>query len=324
MPATSLIVSNNHVPGRPRAVCFGALLAALIASDGAAQLPTVEQPRGERLLARDGDVVVVEHGARVLVVQRREGQVRAVFNAAERWLLLLIDHADTSPASDGIVDEVHYYTGVSGTWPLAGKWDGAATFETYSSVGNGTPNRGAGLVTPQGFIRIRGLVDDDLPTPDAIAVVAYSGGGSRGTSSMSLDEAQAWYAKELGFNDGTMRFPYGSGSVSSRVEGGVRGGSSVDVARGVARVGGPIKQPVKIADVKPVLPDAAARAGVRGTVLIEITIDVDGKVVDGRVLRSIPLLDAAALEAVRQWRYEPTTYLGKPLALVMTVPVNVD
>jgi protein TonB len=44
-------------------------------------------------------------------------------------------------------------------------------------------------------------------------------------------------------------------------------------------------------------------------------------VVDARVLRSIPLLDAAALEAVRQWRYTPTTVGGKSVPVVMTVTV---
>jgi hypothetical protein len=45
----------------------------------------------------------------------------------------------------------------------------------------------------------------------------------------------------------------------------------------------------------------------------------DGTVKDARVLRSIPMLDAAALDAVRQWRYEPTTVDGKSVPVIMTV-----
>ena len=52
-----------------------------------------------------------------------------------------------------------------------------------------------------------------------------------------------------------------------------------------------------------------------------MTVDVDGTVKDARVLRSMPMLDAAALEAVRQWRYEPTTVGGKPVPVIMTVSV---
>jgi TonB family protein len=57
-------------------------------------------------------------------------------------------------------------------------------------------------------------------------------------------------------------------------------------------------------------------------VILEVTIDADGVVKHVRVLRSIPMLDAAALEAVRQWRYEPTTIDGKAVPVVMTVSVT--
>ena len=45
---------------------------------------------------------------------------------------------------------------------------------------------------------------------------------------------------------------------------------------------------------------------------------------DARVLRSIPMLDAVALEAVRRWRYDPTTIDGKPIPVIMTVSVNFE
>ena len=56
--------------------------------------------------------------------------------------------------------------------------------------------------------------------------------------------------------------------------------------------------------------------------IIEATIGADGRVRDTRVLRSVPLLDDAALSAVRQWEYEPTLLNGKPVAVIMTVTVN--
>jgi protein TonB len=57
-------------------------------------------------------------------------------------------------------------------------------------------------------------------------------------------------------------------------------------------------------------------------VIIEATIDREGRVTEARLLRSIPLLDQAALEAVRQWEYEPTLLNGVTVPVIMTVTVN--
>ncbi len=88
------------------------------------------------------------------------------------------------------------------------------------------------------------------------------------------------------------------------------------------RVGGNIKSPVKIKDVKPVYPPIAREAGVAGVVIIEVRIGTDGRVEDGRVLRSIPLLDQAALDAVKQWEFAPTLMNGVAVPIMMTVTIN--
>ena len=88
------------------------------------------------------------------------------------------------------------------------------------------------------------------------------------------------------------------------------------------RVGGKIKPPTKTKDVTPVYPAAAKSAGVAGVVIIEATIGADGKVINTKVLRSVPMLDQAALDAVRQWEYSPTLLNGVPVPVVMTVTVN--
>jgi protein TonB len=88
------------------------------------------------------------------------------------------------------------------------------------------------------------------------------------------------------------------------------------------RVGGTIPQPTKLRDVRPVYPPIAIAARVQGVVIIEATIDRDGKVSDARVLRSIPLLDQAALDAVRQWEYTPTRVHGEAVPVIMTVTAN--
>jgi TonB family protein len=93
-------------------------------------------------------------------------------------------------------------------------------------------------------------------------------------------------------------------------------------ASAVRRVGGEIREPRKLKNVPPVYPEEAKKAGVQGVVILECTISPEGKVVDVRVLRGIPLLDPAAVEAVKQWEYTPTLLEGKPVPVIMTVTVN--
>jgi TonB family protein len=92
--------------------------------------------------------------------------------------------------------------------------------------------------------------------------------------------------------------------------------------QGPRRVGGDIKPPRKIFDVKPVYPTDAAAASVQGVVILEVTIAKDGSVADATIRRSIPQLDQAALDAVRQWRFTPTVIDEEPVEVVMTVTVN--
>jgi len=88
------------------------------------------------------------------------------------------------------------------------------------------------------------------------------------------------------------------------------------------RVGGNIKTPTKVKDVPPVYPPDAFAARITGVVILEVTIDIDGHVSDAKILRSIPLLDNAALEAVRQWEFTPTELNGMRVPVIMTVTVN--
>jgi len=82
------------------------------------------------------------------------------------------------------------------------------------------------------------------------------------------------------------------------------------------------EMPRKIHDVAPVYPTIARSASVEGVVIIEAVIAVDGTVRDARVLRSVPLLDRAALDAVKQWRYAPTRLGGVAVPVIVTVTVQ--
>jgi len=121
------------------------------------------------------------------------------------------------------------------------------------------------------------------------------------------------------------------GGVPGGVEGGVPGGVVGGVVGGLpdapppptaVRVGGNIKEPKKLKDVKPAYPDIAKQARVQGVVILECTISPQGKVTDVKVLRGIPLLDQASQDAVRQWVYTPTLLNGVPVPVIMTVTVN--
>jgi protein TonB len=121
------------------------------------------------------------------------------------------------------------------------------------------------------------------------------------------------------------------GGVAGGVEGGVPGGVVGGVVGGLpdappppqaVRVGGQIKEPKKLKNVAPEYPDIAKQARVQGVVILECTISPQGKVTNVTVLRGIPLLDAAAIEAVKQWVYTPTLLNGVPVPVIMTVTVN--
>jgi protein TonB len=123
------------------------------------------------------------------------------------------------------------------------------------------------------------------------------------------------------------------GGVPGGVEGGVPGGVVGGIVGGLpdappppaatpVRVGGDVREPRKVLDVAPAYPDLAVKAHVEGIVIIEATIDARGRVVDAKLLRSVPMLDEAALEAVRKWVYTPTLLSGVPTPVIMTVTVN--
>jgi protein TonB len=92
--------------------------------------------------------------------------------------------------------------------------------------------------------------------------------------------------------------------------------------RAPVRVGGNIRRPSRTRYVDPVYPAIAKAARVTGVVIVEATIAHDGAVRDARVVRSVPMLDQAALDAVTDWRYSPTLLNGEPVEVVMSVTVT--
>jgi len=141
-----------------------------------------------------------------------------------------------------------------------------------------------------------------------------------------VDESEA--ATDFGSTDGV------AGGVPGGVPGGVIGGvvgglldaplppPTPTVPRPPVRTGGHIRAPALMKRVPPVYPRIAVDAQVQGVVILEATVGRDGRVEDVAVLRSVPLLDKAAIHAVRQWEYAPLLLNGQAERFVLTVTVS--
>jgi TonB family protein len=90
----------------------------------------------------------------------------------------------------------------------------------------------------------------------------------------------------------------------------------------VLRVGGDVPKPKRVEGEGPAYPPDAQAARVQGTVAIEMMIGTDGRVVYAYVVRSVPMLDEAALATARRWRFEPTLVNGVPVPVVCEMTVN--
>jgi len=88
------------------------------------------------------------------------------------------------------------------------------------------------------------------------------------------------------------------------------------------RPGGVIRQPKLIREVRPAYPPLARQARIQGVVKITAIVSRDGSVQSLQVVAGHPLLVAAAMDAVRQWTYEPTLLNGEPVEVVLVVDVN--
>ena len=94
------------------------------------------------------------------------------------------------------------------------------------------------------------------------------------------------------------------------------------VAQPPIRLRSGMEPPRKTLNVLPKYPTNAQLARIEGTVVLDAVIDATGRVTDVRVIRSIRLLDQAAIDAVRAWRFTPTLLNGNPVPILLTVTVQ--
>ena len=91
---------------------------------------------------------------------------------------------------------------------------------------------------------------------------------------------------------------------------------------GPIRVGGNVKEPRLISSVMPNYPLAAKEAGIQGDVVVQATIDQRGNVADMKIVSGPIMLRQPALDALRRWKYSPTTLNGSPISLQMLVTIK--
>ena len=176
------------------------------------------------------------------------------------------------------------------------------------------------------FIEVRPIQPRSIPRPPR-------GSGQRTSKGVSASAAPVAAPDRIAPDSGIEPSDVAGDpeGVPDGIPGGDPGGSIADLPEPLppapkpaapVPVGGSIKRPQRIRDVAPVYPAFAQSARVEGTVILQATIGEDGRVSNLSVLRSIPLLDAAAMDAVRQWQFTPTLLNGQPVSVVMTVTVT--
>jgi protein TonB len=121
------------------------------------------------------------------------------------------------------------------------------------------------------------------------------------------------FGDPLGMEEGV------EGGVVGGVPGGVLGGMLGGTGTGPVMDYDSAPRPIKI--TRPQYPQEAFVKKIEGTVVVEILIDTQGRVVRARVIQSVPLLDAAALQTVYQWIFQPAVKHGRPVPTIAHAPV---
>ena len=86
-------------------------------------------------------------------------------------------------------------------------------------------------------------------------------------------------------------------------------------------IAGNVAEAQRLRDVPPIYPDLARQAAVQGAVRLNIVIDKQGRVANISVISGHPLLIPAALDAVKQWEYQPTLLNGQAVEVASEVSV---
>ncbi len=140
-------------------------------------------------------------------------------------------------------------------------------------------------------------------------------------SSSHADTSQADAAPSLGLGAGDASAAVALPTVPSS-DGVASPPPPVVVPEGPVKVGGEVKEPHLITLKQPVYPTVAKQAHIQGNVVISTQIDKVGNVVHMQVISGPTMLRQAALDALRQWKYAPSTLNGQPISIEMQVTLK--
>lgn len=179
------------------------------------------------------------------------------------------------------------------------------------------------------YVRVSTAAPPDVPPPRFAREAAARSSAAPISAASAIAPEEPAAPAGAGVSDEQAGVPAGAG---------IAGGMGLGIGVGVSgppappepppappklvRPGGIITAPAKVVHVPPVYPAIARSAHVEGLVILEAVINERGGVEHVKVLRSVPLLDAAAIDAVRSWRYTPTLLNGVPVQVLMTITVN--
>ena len=165
-------------------------------------------------------------------------------------------------------------------------------------------------------------VSENTPKPDFVAPIETPQPQEKPLEPETGVKPEDQFGSETGSDLGDALGMEGGieGGVVGGVPGGVLGGMLGGTGTGPVSDYDTPPRPIRV--TKPQYPQEAFIKKVEGTVLVEILIDAQGRVVRARVLQSVPQLDAAALQCVYQWIFQPAVRRGHPVAIIAQAPVN--
>jgi protein TonB len=198
---------------------------------------------------------------------------------------------------------------------------------------------------PDGFVHITHLppLATDAPIQETVVFLRRGNGGGAAAPSPRATDARPAARPKLAQSTGVSELlpaPTGEEPELTFEETGERsepshpgsgrgdgaageGGDACEGCKAISATALGVTPPVAIETISPVYPELARRAHMEGVVVLEAVIGVDGSVRDVRVLRGAsPLLDPAALEAVRRWRYRAASVGARPVAVYLQVVIT--
>jgi TonB family protein len=276
---------------------------------------------GRQIQVSDGDTVIIDGDDRVGVVRRRQAHVRVVADEAAHTVLVIAGWGARGP--DGRANRTWRFAGIDGRWPLESRWEGKAILlvPERPPVSDGPT---LSIETSSGVVAFIG--GPPRAVPDANVVLRYSSMSGGGRDGATFDEAER-EAMSPGFDTSFASMSFGAVGGGYATPGGAGTDAVFETAvpppGGGVRAEGPIVRamPRILERVQPEWPQEARAAGVTGMVIVQADVSTDGSVHDARVLRGVAALNAAALDAVRRWRFEPAGADGRPDPVTVTVMV---